>query len=297
MKKRNYFDLLKPEIISGIKNLELIARYVVEGFISGLHRSPFHGFSVEFSENRQYVKGDDIKYIDWKLYGRSNRYYIKRFMEETNLICNILCDVSNSMNFKSAGKVTKIEYAYYLTSALAYLLINQQDMVSLTLFNNDIYKYIPPSSKRNHLIDILKIMEQTNPAGSTNIGDRLNQISAKTKKRGLIILISDLLEEPEKIIDGLRRLRYKNNDIIIFHILDEDEISLNFKGKIKFRDLETNEELITMPQYIKSDYQAAFKENIEKINKESKGLVIDYQLIKTNESLAVALKYFLKKRL
>ena len=286
---------LTPDIISKLDNLSLKARMVVEGFIVGLHKSPYHGFSVEFSEHRAYGNGDEIRHIDWKLFGKTDRFYIKQFEEETNLRAHILLDQSNSMNF-SSQKISKLEYSKMLSASLTYLMIKQQDAVGLTLFDDKIRDYVPPRSKNNHLKVLLSKLDNIKCGNDTQISNVLHKTAEMIKQKGLIILISDLIDNPENIVSGLKHFRYKGNEIIVFHIIDYQELNLDYNENIRFQDLETKEEIITQPWHINEDY----KKNISSFckNYKTKFLInhIDYVPLLTNQPLDLALSEYLVKR-
>jgi len=241
--------ILTPDIISRLNNLSLKARFVVEGFIVGLHKSPYHGFSVEFSEHRAYGAGDEIRHVDWKLWGKTDRYFIKQFEEETNLKSYLLIDQSLSMTYKS-GNVTKLEYAQILAASLGYLMLKQQDAVGLTLFDDEIRVNIPARSKRSHLNIILSKMQNIKPGPETTIAPVLHKTAEAIKKRGLIILISDLFDDPDEILSGLQHFRYKGHEVVVFHVLDPQELTLDFTQRTRFRDMESGEEIITDPWHI-----------------------------------------------
>jgi len=288
-------QILTPKIISRLNNLSLKARYVVEGFIVGLNKSPYHGFSVEFSEHRAYGVGDEIRHIDWKLWGKTDRYYIKQFEEETNLKSYLLIDQSLSMTYKSSA-VSKLEYAQILAASLGYLMLKQQDAVGLTLFDDQIRVNIPPRSKRSHLNIILSHMQNINAGPETSISSVLHQTAEAIKKKGLIILISDLFDNPEQVFSGLQHFRYKGHEVVVFHILDPQELKLEFSQRTRFRDIESGEEIITDPWHIKFDYQKSledfcyyFKSNCRKKN-------IDYVRLSTETPLDSALSEYLIKR-
>lgn len=286
---------LNPEALSKIANLELIAKMIVEGFMIGLHKSPFHGFSVEFSQHRPYNPGDSLRYIDWKVFGRTDRFYIKQFEEETNLKATILLDVSNSMSY-SSGKISKIDYGKYLAASLAYLMLMQRDAVGLTLFDSKIKQYLPPRSVTSYLQPILKQLEIIQPGADTNISQVLHEIADRIKRRGLIILISDLLDEPEKVFSSLRHFRHNKHEVLLFHILDPLELSFNFEGDIQFEDLESGENIRTFPWYIQNEYKNEINEFINYYKKNCLENRIDYQLVETNKSFDSALIEYLVKR-
>ncbi len=288
-------DKLTPDIIARLNNLSLKARMVVEGFIVGHHKSPYHGFSVEFSEHRAYGPGDEIRHVDWKLFGKTDRFYIKQFEEETNLRSYILVDQSNSMDYASVP-MTKLEYAQTLSAALGYLMLKQQDAVGLTLFDDEIREYVPPRSKSSHLKILLGKMNQIQPGNDTRIAPVLHHTAEMIKKRGLIILISDLFDDPEKIISGLKHFRHKGHEVIVFHTLDPQEIELDFSQHTRFRDMETGEEIITQPWHIRQDYQKSMKAYCDYFKSIFRANHIDYVLLKTDESLDLALSEYLIKR-
>ena len=287
---------LTPEIISRLDNLSLKARLVVEGFIVGLHKSPYHGFSVEFSEHRAYGIGDEIRHIDWKLWGKTDRYYIKQFEEETNLRSYLLVDQSQSMAFGSSDNGTKLDYAQTLAAAMGYLMIKQQDAVGLTLFDSEIREIVPSRSKPSHLKILLSKMQKISPGPETNIAPILHYSAEAIKKRGLIILISDLFDKPEEVLSGLKHFRYKGHEVIVFHILDPIELSLDFSERTKFRDMETGEEIITEPWHIQQDYQKSMFEFCNYYKDKCAFHNIDYIQITTNQSLDLCLSEYLIKR-
>ena len=241
--KKEYQEYLNPSVINKIDNLSLRAKLVVEGFIIGMHKSPYHGFSVEFSEHRPYGFGDEIKYIDWKLWGKTDRFYIKQFEEETNLSCHIILDKSLSMNFGS-DKLTKFQYSKSISAALSYLMIKQQDAVGLTTFDKKINTIIKPKSKISHLNLLLKTMHNSSTGGETNISNLLHGLAESINKKGLIILISDLLDDEFKVMESLRHFRYKGHEIIVFHIVDPKERDLDYNQNMNFIDLESNYNII-----------------------------------------------------
>lgn len=290
--KRKFLD---PKTISRLDNMNLRARLVVEGFIIGLHKSPYHGFSVEFAEHRPYMPGDEIKYVDWKLYGKTDRYYIKQFEEETNLKSYILLDKSGSMGYRS-GEISKLAYGSYLAAALGYLMLKQQDAVSLTLFDSSVRTYLPPIAKKSHLNLVLGALEKTMPGDETAIAPLLHEMAEKIKKRGLIILISDLIDEPDKIINALKHFRHKRHEVILFHIFDPQEIGFDFKRQARFVDLETGEFLTTEPWHIQSAYRQNIQQFIEHYKVKCRENNIDYVLITTNKPLDLALTEYLNKR-
>ena len=287
--------ILTPDIISRLNNLSLKARFVVEGFIVGLHKSPYHGFSVEFSEHRAYGAGDEIRHVDWKLWGKTDRFFIKQFEEETNLKSYLLVDQSLSMTYKSKN-MTKLEYAQILAASLGYLMLKQQDAVGLTLFDDRIRVNIPARSKRSHLNIILSKMQNIIAGPETTIAPVLHKTAEAIKKRGLIILISDLFDDPDKVLSGLQHFRYKGHEVIVFHVLDPQELTLDFTQRTRFRDMESGEEIVTDPWHIQSDYQNSMEQFCDYIKSNCRQKNIDYVQLSTDLPLDMALSEYLIKR-
>lgn len=293
--RTDYRQLLDPKIISKISRLDLRARYIVEGFLIGLHRSPYHGFSVEFSEHRQYMPGDEISRIDWKVYGKTDRFYIKQYEEETNLKSYILIDCSKSMNYTSNG-ITKFQYAISLGAAIAYLLFDQKDAVGLVLYSDEIKKIIEPRTSKTNLIEIYKSLVNSSPEGKTETSQCLSEVAEKIKKRGLIVVISDFFDEPEKVESALKKFRFKQNEVITFQILDKQEINFAFTKDAIFKDLESQEEILTQPFQIRNSYNQLISQFLSSLKKNLLNHQIDHNIILTDESFDKALLSFLKKR-
>ncbi|MFQ5606828.1 MAG: DUF58 domain-containing protein [Candidatus Zixiibacteriota bacterium] len=289
------YQYLDPETVSKLDTLELRARLVVEGFIAGLHKSPFHGFSVEFAERRQYMPGDPIKLIDWKHFAKSDRYFIKQYEEETNLKSYILLDLSASMGYTSEI-ITKKDYAGSLAAALAYLNLKQRDAVGLVTFDEKIRRFIPPASKGGQLSQLLQELARHQPADKTDISSALHLMADRIKRRGLVILISDLLDDPEEIISGLKHFRHNRHEVIVFHIVDPRERDFAFAQEAVFKDMETGEEITTLPWQIRRSYAGAFKDFSKKLSLHCRQSRIDYHLIDTSTPFDKALYAFLAKR-
>lgn len=288
---------LLPEVVSKIKNLELIAKYIVEGFLVGLHKSPFHGFSVEFSEHRQYMPGDNIRDIDWKVYGRTDRYYIKQYEEETNLKANILLDISGSMQY-SSHSISKFQYAVYLAAAFSYLLLKQRDAVGITLFSDKIHRHLPPKSTNSYIKFLLTELDKASPQqAQTAVSQTLHEMAEKIKRPGLIILLSEFLyEDPQKVIEGLRHFRHYQHEVIVFNIMDPNDRFFDFDDEATFIDLETDESLKTQPYLIRHHYQQLINDFYEEIRRECHNMQVDFQTILTNESFDKAMMRYLIKR-
>lgn len=284
-----------PEVLARIAGLALRARRVVEGPISGLHRSPFHGFSVEFAEYREYTPGEDLRRLDWRVYARSDRYYTKRYEEETNLRATLVLDASASMKYGS-GAMTKFDYAATMSAALATLLVQQRDPVGLALFDKVEREIIPPAATQAQLARIVGALESSNPDRETELGDVLQVLSEKLRQRGLVIIVSDLLTDLDRFADGLARLQYRGHDIMILHVLDRDETELPFRDLIVFRDIEGTEELFAEPWAFRQAYKNAMTTFITEVREQCLARGIDYALFHTDEDLGNALSHYLHAR-
>jgi len=289
----NYFD---PLVLARLSNLYLKARWVVEGTMSGIHRSRSKGFSVEFEEHREYSPGDEIRRIDWKALGKTDKYFIKETEDETNLRAYLILDVSASMDYASNG-ISKFAYGCILTASLAYLILKQQDAAGLVTFSSRIESFIPPRARRGYLMEILHALEGQTPSGETALGKILQEIAGKINRRGLVILISDLLDEPEDILEGLRLFRFKGSDVIVFHLLDAAELDLPFDGNILFEDTEQTHLRVTAdPQAIRQVYRKVVEEFTGHLRKQCQERSIDYQLLSTSTPLDQALVSYLSWR-
>jgi uncharacterized protein (DUF58 family) len=266
---------LDPAVIARLGTLELKARTIVEGFLSGLHRSPFKGFSVEFAEYRQYLPGDDLSSIDWKVYARSDRYYVKKFEEETNLDCYILLDVSASMGYGRRDGMKKIEYAQMLAASLAYLMNRQRDAVALTTFDDAIVSMLPPSARPGHLRSLLVTLDRVQLGARTDVSKPLHVLADAVAKRGMVVLISDLLDDPERVVDGLRHFRFKGTDVVVFHVMDPDELTFPFERASRFRDMEGGDELMAVPSVVRASYLEELERVLEQYRRELGSVGVD----------------------
>ena len=290
--KRKY---LRPETVALLNSMSLRARLVVEGYIIGHHRSPYHGFSVEFAEHRSYGPGDEIKHIDWKLFGKTDRLYVKRYEEETNLRAHIILDTSKSMLY-SSGKVSKLSYANSLAASLSYLMINQQDAVGIAKFSDKIDTFIPPNARPSHLNLILSQLDDRDSGNDTQIGIVLHELADRIKKRGMVILISDLLDKPKNIMKGLKHFRHQNQEVIVFHIQDRKESEFDFDTRTKFFDMETGEEIVTEPWHIRSNYHELVSKLESNYKSNCRENLIDYVPLFTDQSLDIGITEYLIKR-
>jgi len=286
---------IDPKVLNKIQNLELVARTVVEGFVQGLHRSPYTGFSVDFASYRQYMPGDEIRRIDWNVYSRSDRLYIKLYEGETNTRVLVMLDISGSMNYGSA-EVKKIDYARMLAACLTYFGHHQRDGVGLLTFDTEVRAHIPSSRRRGQLLTILSEIDRIQPSAQTEFRKPLRYLAEYLTRRGLIVMISDLYDEPDNIIAGLKALKAKGNDIIVFHIMDNFELTFPFEDMAQFEDLETKKKLHVIPEYLRKQYLTIINEHMERIRKELSGARIDYCLMDTSKPLDVGLFNYLAAR-
>jgi uncharacterized protein (DUF58 family) len=286
---------LDPAIVARLGTIDLKAKTIVEGFLTGLHRSPFKGFSVEFAEYRQYLPGDDLATLDWKIYARTDRHVVKKFEEETNVECHILLDVSRSMGYGS-HPVTKIEYASYLAGALAYLMNRQRDAVGLLTFDDRIRELLPCSARPGHLKTLLLALERVSLGVGTDIAKPLADLVQAIRKRGLVVLISDLLDDPDRIIEGLKHFRYRGTDVVVFQVLDPHEISFPFDRAARFRDVESDQEIVAVPAAIRDTYKARLEAMVSNFRTVLGQNGIDYTLLDTSQPLEMALLAYLQTR-
>lgn len=287
---------LKPEVIRQISRLDLRAQFVVKGFLQGLHASPYHGFSVEFSEHRKYSPGDDPKDIDWLVYAKTDKYYVKKFEAETNITGYLVMDASESMGYTYRQDITKFDYAVCLAAALCYLMIHQQDPVGLITFDEKIRSSLAPKSKRAHLGNVLSLLARLKPSGNTEVAKSLTQLAAMLRHRSLVMLFSDLLTEIKPLMQALHRLRHRGHDIILFHILDEAEVRFPFEGLVELEDPETSERIEVDADSYRQDYEAELRQFREQLQSESRQAGIDYVPLDTSMRFDRALTEYLSSR-
>lgn len=286
---------IDPTVLASLDNLELRARVVVEGFISGLHKSPHRGFSVEFTDYRHYYQGDDMRHVDWKLYARSDKFYIKQYEDETNVRSYVLLDTSASMAYSSGG-VSKLEYGRTLASALAYFIMRQRDAVGLITFDDKINEYIPALCRQPHLIRILRALTTLKAGSTTDVVKPLTDLAMNLNRKSMVILISDLLEDEENVIKRLQSLRAMGNDVIVFHVLDEAELLFNFQEATEFIDSETRESYTTAPPAIRDAYLHNLTQYLDYCRKKCQSSGIDYCLLNTSQPLDTALNSYMSRR-
>jgi uncharacterized protein (DUF58 family) len=287
---------LKPEVIRQISRLDLRAQFIVKGFLQGMHASPYHGFSVEFSEHRKYTTGDDPKDIDWLVYAKTDKYYVKKFEAETNINGYLVMDLSQSMGYTFRQELTKFEYSICLAAAMAYLMIHQQDPVGLLTFDQKIRDSLAPKSKRTQLGNILSLLARLQPRGETDIAQSINQIAAMLRHRSLVMIFSDLFAEPEPVLRSLHRLRHGGHDVILFHILDEAEVSFPFRGMVEFEEPETSERIQVDATDFRADYLAELNQFRDRFRHECFQCGVDYVPLDTSMQFDKALTEYLAQR-
>jgi len=289
---------LAPSTVAKLHGLELKARRIVEGTVAGLHKSPYHGFSAEFAEHREYVPGDDLRYVDWKVYGKRDRYYLKQHDEERNFACYLLLDTSESMRYRSANApLSKLEYAQLIAAALAYLIVHQQDAVGLVTFDTTVSRFVGAASQSSHLHQLFQVMEQTPASGETSLGPILHEIAERIRKRGLIIVISDLFDDPDSLLLGLKHLHYRRHDVDVLQIIDPAERDFPFTESMACRGMEGFPTVLVEPRFIKKAYQVEFDRFVTTMRRGCHALQIGYDLLPTDRPLDLALSSFLQTRL
>ena len=287
---------LKPEVIRTVARLDLRARFIVEGFLSGLHASPFHGFSVEFSEHRRYTQGDDPKDIDWLVYAKTDRFYIKKYQAETNITGYLLMDLSESMAYTHRQELTKFDYSICLAAALAYLMIHQQDPVGLIAFDERIRNSLPARSKRSQLANLLALLARSQPVGPTEIARNLRRVAAMIRHRSLLMILSDLLTDPDPVIESLHLLRHAGHDVIVFHVLDEAEVNFPFQGMVDLKDPESDQSIVLDADGMRADYLETLDGLRDRYRRECLSIGADYVPLDTSMPFDRALVEYLSQR-
>jgi uncharacterized protein (DUF58 family) len=293
----SYQKYFNPETLARLAGLELQARQIVEGFVAGLHQSPYHGFSIEFAEHREYVSGDDLRYVDWKVFGKTDRFYLKQYEEETNFSCYVLLDTSESMLYRSeAAKVTKLQYAQFVAAALSYLILRQQDAVGLATFDNGVRNFVRASSQPSHVKQLCHVMDQTSATGDSSMGPIFHDLAERIKKRGLILIISDLFDHVDEILMGLKHFRHKRHEVLIMQVIDPAEQDFPFRDPTLFKGLEHWPEMMTDPRSLKAAYQHEFETFLTDLRRGCRDLRMDHMLLRTDAPLDIALSSFLASR-
>jgi uncharacterized protein (DUF58 family) len=288
---------LDPELLARIGSLELLARAVVEGFMSGLHRSPYTGFSTEFTEYRQYNAGDDLRYLDWRLLGRTDRYFIKKYRADTNTQCHILIDTSASMDYAHAGSVTKLQYAQFLSASIAYLLNRQQDAVGLVAFSNKVHTHVPARNRTGHMRTIFGTLSMLQPGGETGLAESLHQLAEILTRRGIVVLISDFYDQADRLKEAFQHLRFKGHDLVAFHVLDQNELDFDFTDPVLLlEDAETQEQMPVLPDVVMGGYRERMRQHVNDMRECAAANHVDYEMLTTKQPLDFALFSFLSRR-
>jgi uncharacterized protein (DUF58 family) len=291
--------ILDPDVLAKVGRLDLQAKFIVEGFLSGMHRSPFKGFSVEFAQHRGYVPGDDLKHLDWKVWGKNERYYIKQYEAETNLVCTLIVDTSTSMRYvgeAAHNKLSKGGWAKLAAAALAYMVLNQSDAVALATFSDQLDEWLSKSSNRRNLHRICETLEKAPEKKRTSIGDALMTVAERTTRRGIVVLISDLFDDVNKVLKGLQRLRHTGHEVVVVQILDYDEKELPFDGMIQFKGLEAPDIALCHPRSIKKAYQDELNKHLSAVRAACQRNNIDYVLADTRTPVDVVLTAYMARR-
>jgi uncharacterized protein (DUF58 family) len=288
---------LDPELLARVGSLELLARSVVEGFMSGLHRSPFTGFSTEFTEYRQYNPGDDLRYLDWRLLARTDRYFIKKYRADTNTQCHLLIDTSASMNYAHASSVTKLQYAQFLAASLAYLLSRQQDAVGLVGFADKVHTHVPARNRTGHMRTIFGSLSLLQPGGETDLAVSLHQLAEILTRRGIVVVISDFYDQPDRLGEAFQHLRFKGHDTVAFQVLDQNELDFDFNDAVLLlEDAETQEQMPVLPDVVMDGYRERMRRHVDEMRLCAASNNVDYELLTTKQPLDFALLSFLSRR-
>jgi uncharacterized protein (DUF58 family) len=289
---------LDPQTLAKLQGLELRARSIVEGYVSGVHRSPYHGFSIEFAEHREYSQGDDLRYVDWKVFGKTDKFYLKQYEEETNLVSYMLLDISESMRYQSAdAPLSKLEYAQCVAASLSYLILQQQDSVGMVTFDKEIRALIRASSNPSHFKQLLYVMENAAPERKTRTGPIFHDLAERLKRRGLVLVLSDLFDDVPSMMAGLKHFRHRRHEVVVFHVLDPAELDFRFRQTTLFRGLEEMPDVLTDPQSLRQAYLDEFGKFQQAVKKGCRAQNIDYVLLRTDQSLEIALSSYLASRM
>ncbi|MCL4205436.1 MAG: DUF58 domain-containing protein [Pirellulaceae bacterium] len=286
-----------PRTIAKLQGLALRARHIVEGYVAGLHRSPYRGFSIEFAEHREYAPGDDLRYVDWKVFGRTDKFYLKQYEDETNLICYLVLDISESMRYQGpGGAMSKLEYAQCLAAAMAWLVLQQQDAVGLVTFDNEIRANVAPSSNASHLRTLLQVMEDVRPEAKTATGPIFHELAERFRKRGVVLILSDLFDDVGSLMAGLKHFAHRRHDVILLHTLDPAELDFPFRSPTMFDGLEQYPELLTDPRSLRKAYLQEITRFCNEVQKGCRRYGMDYQQLRTDQPLDQALSKYLADR-
>ncbi|WP_337174773.1 DUF58 domain-containing protein [Paludisphaera sp.] len=291
-----YQSYLDPRTLASVEGLDLQARLLVEGYVAGMHPSPYHGFSVEFAEHREYVPGDDVRHVDWKVWSKTDKLYLKQYEEETNLLLYLLLDASESMAYSAEDRVSKFQYARLVVAALAYMVLQQQDSVGLALFDDSVRRYLKPAGQPSHLKELIQVLDAAPARDKTDLGGVLHDLSERIKRRGIVAIFSDLLDDPAKIIAGLKHFRHRRHEVVVFHVLDPDEVEFPFRDPTLFLGMEDIPEIAANPASIAAAYRKEVAAYLDALKKGCRMADIDYVPLRTDQPLDVALSAYLAAR-
>jgi uncharacterized protein (DUF58 family) len=293
----DYLKYLNPRVLARLEGLELRARLIVEGYVAGMHRSPYHGFSIEFAEHRQYAPGDDLRHLDWKVFGRTDKFYLKQFEEETNLVCSLVLDASESMRYQSsAAPMSKLQYAQCAAAALAYLVLRQQDSVGLVTFDREVRAFVRPSGNPSHLKQLLQVMQETAAERKTATGPIFHDLAERLKRRGIVVILSDLFDDVDAMMAGLKHLRHRRHEVVLLHVLDPAELEFPFHETTLFRGLEQLPDVLVEPRALRRAYLREFEGFRRRVKKGCRLHRVDYVEMRTDQALDVALSSYLASR-
>lgn len=292
----NYRRYLDPQTLASLEGLDLQARLIVEGYVAGMHPSPYHGFSVEFAQHREYVPGDDVRHIDWKVWSKTDKYYLKQYEEETNLLLYLLLDTSESMAYASGRNVSKLQYAQFVAAALAYMVLQQQDSVGLATFDDAVRSYLRPAGQPSQLKELLHLLEVTPARSKTDTGQVFHDLAERLTKRGVVVVLSDLFDDVSRVMAGLKHLRHRRHEVIVFHVLDPAEVDFPFRDTTLFKGLEGLPEVLTEPHALRRAYRAEIGAFLDEVKKGCRLINIDYVPLRTDQPLDAALSTYLAAR-
>jgi uncharacterized protein (DUF58 family) len=294
----SYQNYLDPQILARLEGLPLRARRIVEGYVSGVHRSPYHGFSIEFAEHREYAPGDDLRYLDWKVFGRTDKFYLKQFEEDTNLVCSIVLDISQSMCYQSPrAAMAKLDYARCAAAALAYLVLRQQDSVALVTFDEQVRASLRESSNPSHWEQLLRVMEDSAPQRKTSLGPVFHDLAERFRRRGIVVVLSDMFGDVDAAVAGLKHFRHRRHEVILLHVLDPAELEFPFEEGTRFRGLEAWPDVVADPKALRRAYLDEFQRYLRRLQQGCRMAQVDYVPMRTDRSLEVALSSYLSARL
>jgi len=291
-------NFLDPHVLARLHGLELRARRIVEGYVSGVHRSPYHGFSIEFAEHREYTPGDDLRYVDWKVFGRTDKFYLKQYEDETNLISYIVLDTSESMLYRGPDSpMSKLEYAQCVAASLAWLVLQHQDAVGLATFDTEVRSFVRPGSNATHLKQILHTLENVTSDKKTSTGPIFHELAERFSKRGVVIILSDMFDDVPSMLAGLKHFHHRRHDCIVFHVLDRAELEFPFRRMTKFNGMEQMPDVLTDPRSLRRAYLEEFDRFRREVQTGCRGQQMDYHLLRTDQSIGIALSSFLARRM